>query len=47
MLSQPKDYVMVPLKVIVGQTDNSKSRNPTQFPAEGKSPLAMMHTAMQ
>ena len=37
MLSQPKDDVTVPHKVIVGQTDSSKSKNPLQFPAKGKS----------
>ena len=47
ILSQPKDDVTVPHKVIIDQTDISKSRDPLQFPAKGKSPLAVMHTFMQ
>jgi len=47
MLSQPKDDVTVPHKVIVGQTDNSKSRNPLQFPAKGKSFVSLNHMKSQ
>jgi len=47
MLSQPKDDVTVPHKVIVGETNNSKSRNPLQFPAKGKSFVNLNHMKSQ
>ena len=47
MLSQPKDDVAIPPRVIVGQSDLSKSKNPLQFPAKGKSFVNVNHMKSQ
>ena len=47
MLSQPKDEMIVPNRAVVSHTEMSKTRNPSQFPAKGKSFVTLNHMKSQ